>query len=48
MKIKELTTIGFKPTPKKDYYYYIQDHFYLLLQVLPHHKIALLLTKEIY
>ena len=25
MKIKELTTIGFKPTPKKDYYYYIQD-----------------------
>ena len=30
MKIKELTTIGFKPTPKKDYYYYIQDHFYLL------------------
>lgn len=46
MKIKELTTIGFKPTPKKDYYYYIQDHFYLLLQVLPHHKIALLLTTE--
>ena len=33
MKLKELTTIGFKPTPKKDYYYYIQDHFYLLLQV---------------
>ena len=31
---------------KKDYYYYIQDHFYLLLQVLPHHKIALLLTTE--
>lgn len=46
MKIKELTTIGFKPTPKKGYYYYIQDHFYLLLQVLPHHKIALLLTTE--
>ena len=46
MKIKELTAIGFKPTPKKDYYYYIQDHFYLLLQVLPHHKIALLLTTE--
>ena len=46
MKINELTTIGFKPTPKKDYYYYIQDHFYLLLQVLPHHKIALLLTTE--
>ena len=46
MKIKELTTIGFKPTPKKDYYYYIQDHFYLLLQVLPHHKMALLLTTE--
>ena len=46
MKIKELTTIGFKSTPKKDYYYYIQDHFYLLLQILPHHKIALLLTTE--
>ena len=46
MKIKELTTIGFKPTPKKDYYYYIQNHFYLLLQILPHHKIALLLTTE--
>lgn len=46
MKIKELTTIGFKPTPKKDYYYYIQDNFYLLLQVLPHHKIALLLTTK--
>ena len=46
MKIKELTTIGFKETPKKDYYYYHQDDFYLILQILKHHKIALLLATK--
>lgn len=46
MKIKELTTIGFKRTPKKDYYYYVSDNFYLILQVLKHRKLALLLTTK--
>ncbi len=45
MKIKRTHNIGLNQL-KKDYYYHIQDHFYLLLQVLPHHKIALLLTTE--
>lgn len=44
MKIKELTKVGFEPTPKKDYYYLVIDNFYLVLQVLKHHKIALLLS----